>query len=247
MTISILELLNLKKYFGEVKAVDEVTLNFKKGKITSLIGANGAGKSTLANLVSGVLSPDSGRIIFEGEDITDYSLSKRAELGIVKSFQVPLNFPELTVHEAVSAAVASKLEKSSKFFLNPESDDEVTKETEEILKGFGLYEKKNHKCSNLPEGDKKILDIATALALTSKFLLLDEPTSGVSTAEKIPTMDRIISMSEDIGVESMLVIEHDMDIVYSYSDRVLVMNEGKIIADGEPEEIRKSQSRGSLP
>ncbi|MFQ5710156.1 MAG: ABC transporter ATP-binding protein [Candidatus Geothermarchaeales archaeon] len=226
----------LKKYFGEVHAVDEVDFQVKEGEMMSLVGPNGAGKTTLVNLISGYLIPDSGRILFLGNDITRKSPYARIRDGVARSFQLVNLYDELTLLDNVRIAILSRAGKTMKFFTLLERDTEVRKEAEDLLDAFGIRELENLLPTGVSQGDRKLLDVAIAVALKPKLLMLDEPTSGVSSREKRGIMDRIVDVVRGEKISS-LIVEHDMDIVQEYSDRVAVMHEGKMLAIGGPDEV----------
>jgi branched-chain amino acid transport system ATP-binding protein len=231
---------NLKKYFGFVKAVDHVTLEIREDEIVSIIGTNGAGKTTLVNLISGYLKPDSGRILFFDKDITHASPYVRIKLGVGRSFQLIQLFSDSTVLDNVRTALFSKYGMIRKGLLPASRYSSVTDEAIRILDVFGLSGKKSLTPKGLSEGDLKVLDIAIAFALKSKLLLLDEPTSGVATSDKFKVMDAIVKAIKQERI-STLIIEHDMDIVSGYSDRVIVMHEGRILAEGRPNEVMENK------
>jgi len=231
---------NLKKHFGFVRAVDNINLQIREGEIVSIIGTNGAGKTTLVNLISGYLKPDSGRILFFDKDITYASPYVRIKLGVGRSFQLIQLFRNSTVLDNVRTALFSKYGMIRKGLLPADRYSSVTEEAIQILNNFNMSDKKELTPTGLSEGDLKILDIAIAFALKSKLLLLDEPTSGVATSDKFKVMDSIVSAIKKEGV-STLIIEHDMDIVSGYSDRVIVMHEGRIMAEGKPDEIMENR------
>jgi len=231
---------NLKKHFGFVRAVDNINLQIREGEIVSIIGTNGAGKTTLVNLISGYLKPDSGRILFFDKDITYASPYVRIKLGVGRSFQLIQLFGNSTVLDNVRTALFSKYGMIRKGLLPADRYSSVTEEAIQILNNFNMSDKKELTPTGLSEGDLKILDIAIAFALKSKLLLLDEPTSGVATSDKFKVMDSIVSVIKKEGV-STLIIEHDMDIVSGYSDRVIVMHEGRIMAEGKPDEIMENR------
>ena len=231
---------NLKKHFGFVRAVDNISLEIREGEIVSIIGTNGAGKTTLVNLISGYLKPDSGRILFFDKDITYASPYVRIKLGVGRSFQLIQLFGNSTVLDNVRTALFSKYGMIRRGLLPADRYSSVTDEAIKILDNFNMSDKKELTPTGLSEGDLKILDIAIAFALKSKLLLLDEPTSGVATSDKFKVMDSIVSAIKKEGV-STLIIEHDMDIVSGYSDRVIVMHEGKIMAEGKPDEIMENR------
>ncbi len=231
---------SLKKHFGFVKAVDNVNLEIKEGEIVSIIGTNGAGKTTLVNLISGYLKPDSGRILFLDTDITYASPYVRIKLGVGRSFQLIQLFGNSTVLDNVRTALFSKYGMIRRGLLPADRYSSVTEEAIKILDNFNMSDKKELTPTGLSEGDLKILDIAIAFALKSKLLLLDEPTSGVATSDKFKVMDSIVSAIKREKI-STLIIEHDMDIVSGYSDRVIVMHEGKVMAEGKPDEIMENR------
>ncbi len=231
---------NLKKNFGFVKAVDNVNLEIKEGEIVSIIGTNGAGKTTLVNLISGYLKPDSGRILFFDNDITQASPYVRIKLGVGRSFQLVQLFGNTTVLDNVRTALFSKYGMIRRGLLPADRYSSVTDEAIKILENFNLADRRNLTPIGLSEGDLKILDVAIAFALKSKLLLLDEPTSGVATSDKFKVMDSIVSAIKREKI-STLIIEHDMDIVSGYSDRVVVMHEGKVMAEGRPNEIMENK------
>lgn len=231
---------NLTKRFGGFTAVNDVNLEIKEGEIISIIGTNGAGKTTLVNMISGYLKPDSGTILFSDKDITYASPYIRIKLGVGRSFQLIQLFENSTALDNVRTALFSKYGMIRRGLLPADRYTSVTDEATEILKNFNILDKKNLTPKALSEGDMKILDVAIAFALKSRLLLLDEPTSGVATQDKFKVMDSIVSAIRKEGI-STLIIEHDMDIVSGYSDRVIVMHEGKILAQGKPDEIMENR------
>jgi branched-chain amino acid transport system ATP-binding protein len=231
---------NLTKRFGGFIAVNDVNLEIKEGEIISIIGTNGAGKTTLVNMISGYSKPDSGTILFADKDITYASPYIRIKLGVGRSFQLIQLFENSTALDNVRTALFSKYGMIRRGLLPADRYTSVTDEATEILKNFNILDKKNLTPKALSEGDMKILDVAIAFALKSRLLLLDEPTSGVATQDKFKVMDSIVSAIRKEGI-STLIIEHDMDIVSGYSDRVIVMHEGKILAQGKPDEIMENR------
>jgi len=232
---------NLKKYFGDVKAVDDVNFEIEESEIVSLVGSNGAGKTTLVNLISGYLIPDSGKIIFGDSNITYASVYKKIKIGVGRSFQAASLFENATVLDNVRTSLFSRYGKIKRGLLPADRYTDITNEALEILDIFNISDKKNLSPKDLSEGDKKVLDVAIAFALKSKLLLLDEPTSGVATGDKFKVMDTIVSAIRKENI-SALIIEHDMDIVTDYSDKVFVMHEGKKIAGGKPAEVMENKN-----
>ena len=235
----------LTKFFEDFKAVDNVNLTLYEGTITSLVGPNGAGKTTLLNMISGVIKPTKGKIYFMGKDITGLPPYKIVKMGIARGFQLPNVCNYLTTLDNVRIAILSHMGKVRNLFSSVDKDKEVYNKAVEILKIFGLYEKKDLLAQDLSHGDRKLLDVAMAFALEPKLILLDEPTSGVSTSEKRKIMSTIERVIRERGITA-LIVEHDMDIVFSYSDRIVVMHEGKIIADGKPSEIKSDKKVESI-
>ncbi len=236
----ILQTEGLKKYFGEVRAVDHIDLEVKEGEILSIIGPNGSGKTTLLNLISNMIEPDSGKVFFYGKDVTRWPPSRLARMGLVRSFQLVNLFDGLSALENVKAAVIAKLGRTSKLFSSLNRDEEVTRRSFELLELFKLSDKAETLARDIPHGDRKVLDVALCFALDPKLILLDEPTSGVSTSEKKPVIQRIEEAVRKGGVTAVIV-EHDMDIVFGYSDRVVAMHEGRILAEGKPEEVKANE------
>lgn len=235
----LLETKALRKHFGETHAVDGVDFRVDQGEVLALIGSNGAGKTTLVNLISGLLRPDSGRIVFQGSDVTFLSVYDRIRAGIARSFQLVNLFDQLTALDNIALTIFSRDGKTQKLFALADRDRGVWSEAMDVLHQFGLDNKADMLAGGLSQGERKLLDVAVAYALRPRLLLLDEPTSGVSTREKAPIMDTITAIVR-AGRITAVIIEHDMDVVFKYSDRIVVMHEGKVLADGTPEEIRKN-------
>jgi branched-chain amino acid transport system ATP-binding protein len=229
----------LKKHFGETRAVDGVDFTVNEGEFLSLVGTNGAGKTTLVNLISAFLLPDSGRIFIGDRDITDATVDQRIGAGIARSFQLVNLFDDLSVLDNVALAIFAREGKTSRLFSLAERDAAVTREASELLGEFRLSDKAYGPARDLAQGERKLLDVAVAYALRPKLLFLDEPTSGVSTRDKTQIMDTVSAVVRG-GRITAVVIEHDMDVVFKYSDRVVVMHEGRFLADGPPEEIRRN-------
>jgi len=227
----------LRKLYGEVCALDGVSLAIDAGEFVSIIGPNGAGKSTLINVLTGVLRPTAGAVTFKGRDVSGLGPARLARLGIARSFQLVQIFPDLTVLETLQAAVVSRLGRGTRLFASLAADREVQEGAIEVAELFGLGEKRHVPAKQLPQGDKKLLDVASAFALRPELILLDEPTSGVSTADKTAIMESLVSASKRIGVQAIIQVEHDMDIVFAYSDRIIALHEGRVLADGPPAAI----------
>ena len=231
----------LTKYFGDTHAVDKVDFVIGEGEVVALIGSNGAGKTSLVNLISGLLQPDSGRIVFRGEDVTRQPVQDRIKAGIARSFQIVNLFDELTVVDNVALSIFAREGKTRWFFTLADHYASIWEEAHDILRQFGLDLKAKQLAGGISQGERKLLDVAVAYALKPQLLFLDEPTSGVSTREKAPIMDVISSIVRSHRITAV-VIEHDMDIIFKYSDRIVVMHQGVILASGSPEEIRSNES-----
>jgi branched-chain amino acid transport system ATP-binding protein len=227
----------LEKRFGAVVAADALNLDIAAGQKVSLIGANGAGKTTFVNMVTGYLKPDSGSIELDGLDIARRSPRSVARLGISRSFQIPQLFVDLTAAENLSVAVSGARSRGLSFHSPAEADGRREK-TIELLQRFGLDGLADRPIVELAGGIRKLIDIAMALVRRPKLLLLDEPTSGVSAEEKFATMDRVIhAVAPDAA--TIVFVEHDMEIVSRYADRVIAFYQGRILADGVPSEVLK--------
>jgi branched-chain amino acid transport system ATP-binding protein len=227
----------LNKRFGAVIAAEELSLDIAAGQKVSLIGANGAGKTTFVNMATGYLKPDSGAILLDGVEIGRRSPRHVAKLGISRSFQIPQLFLDLTAVENLAVAIAA----AGPAALSPTAPAEAGGRREqaiELLDRFGLGSHADRPIAELAGGVRKLIDIAMALARRPKLLLLDEPTSGVSAEEKFATMDRVIhAVAPDAA--TIVFVEHDMEIVSRYADRVVAFYSGRIIADGEPQAVLK--------
>jgi branched-chain amino acid transport system ATP-binding protein len=243
--MTLLRTVDLRKQFGETRACDGVNFIVNKGEFLSLVGSNGAGKTSLVNLISAQLTPDSGRILFEDKDITSTTVHERIQAGIARSFQIVNLFDGLSVFDNIALSIFSRDGKTVKMASLAEHDREVCKESLDVLGRFGLRDKSWVPAGGLAQGERKLLDVAIAYALRPKLLFLDEPTSGVSTRDKTQIMDTVSSVVR-AGTVTAVVIEHDMDVVFRYSDRIVMMHEGRFLADGTPDEIRANNEVASI-
>jgi len=237
----ILQARDIRKLYGEFCALDGVSVGVNAGEFVSIIGPNGAGKSTLINVLTGILEPTAGRVFFKGRDITGIGPVRLARLGMARSFQLVSIFPELTVLEVLQVAVVSRLRRGARLFASLARDREVAEQALEVAELFLLADKRTVPARQLPQGDKKLLDVASAFALQPEVILLDEPTSGVSTRDKTKVMEILVSASRRIGIKAIIQVEHDMDIVFGYSDRIIALHEGRVLADSTPGEIRANE------
>ena len=238
--MEILKLIDIKKYFGGVRALDGITTTLYEGEIVMIIGPNGAGKTTLVNVVSGYILPDRGKVVYAGEDITKHPPLRRIEKGIVRSFQLVNTFDGLTVYENLMIALFSRQKYVNRIHKLVDSYVNLSNEAENLLKLFGLSDVADKNIKSISYGDRKLLDIAISFAMNPRLIMLDEPTSGVATKDKDNVMKKILEIIHKTKVTS-IIIEHDMDIVFRYGKRIIVMHQGKIIADAEAEEIRRSE------
>jgi branched-chain amino acid transport system ATP-binding protein len=231
----ILSARRLEKRFGAVVAADALSIDIAAGQKVSLIGANGAGKTTFVNMVTGYLKPDSGSIALDGMNIGRRSPRHVAELGISRSFQIPQLFIDLTAAENLAVAVSGTHPRALSFHSPAEAHGRRDKALE-LLERFGLADLADRPISELAGGVRKLVDIAMALVRRPRLLLLDEPTSGVSAEEKFATMDRVIhAVAPDAA--TIVFVEHDMEIVSRYADRVVAFYQGRILADGDPRDV----------
>ena len=236
--MDLLRVENLTKKFGELVAVNNISFSIKEKGVLSIIGPNGAGKTTFFNLLTGFYIPTSGKIYLRDEDITGLPPFAIVHKKLSRSFQIASYFPDFTIFENIQIGVLNRLGYGFSFFSNTDRLSDVNEETEKYMEMLGLKSQKNMKAKFLSHGDKKILDIAMSLTLNPEILLLDEPTSGVSGTERAKVIEFISKLAKDIKV---VVVEHDMDIVFSISERIAVLAQGSILADGTVEEIRKNE------
>src|SRR5215475_6841829 len=234
-----LQIRALSKSFGGVRATDNVTLDFAHSSLTAVIGPNGAGKSTFFNLITGALKPDAGQILLDGIDIAGHSPPDIVRHGIGRAFQVASIFPSMTVQETMFAAVGAHQRRAgvlARRFPLVETRDRA----EHIMELLGLVGKRDRTAATLSHGDQKLLDIALALVLDPKVLLLDEPTAGMGTEERWRMIDKVRELWEKQKI-TVVFIEHDMDIVFKIAPEIVVLCYGRILAKGTPEAIRRNQ------
>lgn len=217
-----LQTLGLSRRFGGLTAAAGVDFTLPRGARQALIGPNGAGKTTFVNLLSGALRADAGRILLEGRDITRATASARARMGLSRSFQINQIFPSLTATEAVALAVAER------------GGPDVAAETAALIDRLGLTEVRDTPARRLGYGQQRLLELAIALAGRPRVLLLDEPAAGLSESERRGLLARLSDLPPEVSV---LMIEHDMELVFSFADRISVMVDGRILAEGPPAEI----------
>ena len=223
----------VQKNFGAVIAAADIQLDIPAGQKVSLIGSNGAGKTTFVNMLTGYIQPDAGQILLDGENIVGLSPRQIARMGVARSFQIPQLYKELSVLDNMLVAIASQ--QGALSFWRPAKNPAAIEDARKLLQRFELAAHEDRLVGELPGGIRKLLDIAMALTRQPKVLLLDEPTSGVSTDEKFPMMDTVMRALDEQRV-TVLFVEHDMDIVARYADRVVAFYSGRIIADDTPDE-----------
>lgn len=234
---ALLETRNLSKRFGSFNALQDVSVAIREGELVSVVGPNGAGKTTLVNLLTGLLIPTAGDVLFMGHSIAGIGPVALADRGLARGFQLIQIFPQLTVWEAIAAAVVSRQNKRWRMFWRVANDQGVDRRVAEIAETFALTSRLGARSATLSQGEKKLLDVATAFALDPQVILLDEPTSGVSTAEKHGIMRTVIDAGRNAGVRGIVLVEHDMDLVAAYSDRIIALSEGMVLADLPPKQF----------
>jgi len=236
--VTILETNGVEKRFGGLLANTNVNIQVQEGQITSIIGPNGAGKTTLFNILTGFYKPDAGTIRFNGADITGWPVHRIVRLGVARSFQLLNIFNEISPFENVRLAVQSRKGRGFSFWKSTGWFGDINRETEEILELIGLDRVKGIPTKNLSYGDKRVLEIGIALASRPRLLLMDEPTSGLPSQETDRIREFIKKISETLTV---VVIEHDMSVVLTISDTIIVLHQGGVIAQGTPGEIKANQ------
>ncbi|MFH0845391.1 MAG: ABC transporter ATP-binding protein [Pseudomonadota bacterium] len=233
--MALLEIKKVNKDFGALRVLENVNLDVEKGSLHAIVGPNGAGKTTLFNLISGFLEPTQGEIIFDGRDVTKVPAHRMAHLGLRRSFQVLTLFPELTVMENVRLAIQSLSGKNFTFFRKALGMRKMVEEADSILAGLNLADEADRKAGELSHGQQRYLDIGIAMAAGGMLLLLDEPTSGL-VYDEIPRMGETIKRLTP--EKTVLLIEHRIEMVLDISDRVTVLDYGRIIASGSPDVVR---------
>ncbi|HYF56013.1 MAG TPA: ABC transporter ATP-binding protein [Salinarimonas sp.] len=231
---SALETVGLAKRFGGIVATDDVSFRLAPGARHALIGPNGAGKTTFVNLLTGVLAPSAGRILLEGQDITDLRAEARVRLGLARTFQINQLFPALTPLETLGLAVSERLGGGRDWWRVAGRRRGIADEIVDIAGRFRLLDVLDERTANLPYGKQRLLEIAVAFACRPRVLLLDEPAAGVPEAERRELLDTVAALPRDVSV---LLIEHDMDLVFSFADRISVLVDGALLTEGTPAEI----------
>jgi branched-chain amino acid transport system ATP-binding protein len=232
---ALLETRRVGKQFGPLCALDDVSFTIAAGEVVSVVGPNGAGKTTLVNLLTGLMKPTSGEVLFMGEDIAGLGPVTLADRGLARAFQLIAIFPRLTVRETIAAALVSRQKKRWRLWSRLAADRAIEARVEQVAEVFGLRARLDTVAAALSQGEKKLLDVASAFALEPQVILLDEPTSGVSTADKHGIMTTLIAAAKQAGVKGIVLVEHDMDLVAAYSHRIVALSEGRMLADLPPD------------
>ena len=231
----ILQTADLTKEFGMIRAAEGINVEVNQGQLVGIMGANGSGKTTFLNLITGYLKPERGRILLMGRDTTGLPPRAITRLGVARSFQLPQLYIRMNVLECVLLSLAAESGNGGSFW-QPLFKESRRAEGLGALERFGLSAYAHRPVSELPEGGRKLLDIALSFALKPKLLLMDEPTSGVSIEDKLEVMDTLVKVLQESNITTIFV-EHDMEIIQRYAWRVLVFDEGRVIADGKPDSV----------
>lgn len=232
----ILETINLRKQFSGLVAVDDVSINVRKNSLHAIIGPNGAGKTTFFNLLSGNLEPTSGKVIYKGRDITHQPVHRTIHFGIGRSFQITNIFPNLTVFENIRLASQALGSDNFKFWQASSHFKKYKERTWNVIERVGLKERAQTLARTLPHGDQRKLELGMILAPDPEVLLLDEPTAGMAS-EQVPELIALIQGIQKEGNKTVMLVEHNMNVVMSVSDAITVMHLGKVLAEGTPAEI----------
>ena len=231
---ALMETVGVSKAYGSFVALDGVSLSIAEGELVSIVGPNGAGKTTLVNVLTGLVEPTKGLVRFKGEDIAGIGPVLLAERGMARAFQLVHVFPALTVAENIAVAIVSHRRRSFALFASFKKDETIRQRVHEVAAIFGLERKLDAMAGLLSQGEKKLLDIASAFALSPDVILLDEPTSGVSTRDKHGIMRTLVDAAKRAGIKAIILVEHDMDLVAEYSSRIVALKGGKVLADLPP-------------
>ncbi len=239
--MNLLEVRNVTKSFGSLTAVSGVSLNVAPGELRAVIGPNGAGKTTFFNLISGFFPPNSGQIVFDGKDITTVSASARVRIGMARTFQITEIFPEVTVHENIRVAAEVAAGYRLRPWLARHEAIAIGRQVDEILEMAGLGAKAQRLVGELSHGDQRAAEIAMALALKPRLLLLDEPTAGMGDQETFEITSLIHRLHRN-SRHTIVLIEHDMRVVFHLADRLTVLDQGRLLAEGTPDEIAANEA-----
>ena len=238
MSAPALEARGLAKRFGALQATDNVSFSIQAGARQALIGPNGAGKTTLINLLTGVVEPSEGQVLLQDRNVTALSSSQRVRLGLSRTFQINQLFPHLTPAELLGLAISERNGSGADFWRVAGTRPAIIAEIENLLTRFGLEGEMDHPTRKLPYGKQRLLEIALALATRPRVLLLDEPAAGVPEEERQDILAALSALPADVAI---LLIEHDMDLVFTFATRISVLVAGRLLTEGEPEEIAKDE------
>ncbi|MCO6449896.1 MAG: ABC transporter ATP-binding protein [Caldilineales bacterium] len=236
----ILETRKVRKQFGALVAVDDVSVQVREGSFHSIIGPNGAGKTTFFNLLSGNLKPTSGQILFRGEEITNHPIYRTAHLGMGRSFQITNIFPNLTVFENIRLAAQALGKDNFKLFRSANAFENYIDRTNKVIEQVGLSARAHSPARTLPHGDQRKLELGMLLAPDPEVLLLDEPTAGMA-GEQVPELMELVQSIRESGEKTIMLVEHNMNVVMSVSDTITVMHQGAVLAEGAPAEIAANE------
>lgn len=234
MTEMLLRARELAKHYGDFVALRDVSFDVSKDEIVAIVGPNGAGKTTLVNTLAGLHLPTSGDVMFEGRSVKGLKPAALAKRGLVRSFQLVSIFPSFTVADMIATGAFSAAGRCFSLFRPTATFRRERGEVEAIAEAFGLSHRLGVPCQALSQGEKKLVDIASALTLRPRLMLLDEPTSGISSADKYRVMDTLLAAAKSNGVESLVLVEHDMELIARYATRVIGIRAGSIVADLPP-------------
>ena len=234
MSALALEALNIKRRFGGLPATDDVSLRLETGARHALIGPNGAGKTTFVNLLTGVLRPDSGIVWLDGADVTALSVDARVRRGLSRTFQINQLFPHLSPAQSLTLAIEERRGAGAGFWPSAGREPEIRGEVEDLLRRFALADLAHEPTKNLAYGKQRLLEIALALAARPRVLLLDEPAAGVPEHERADILAALAAMPQDVAI---LLIEHDMDLVFAFAKRISVLVAGRLLIEGSPQDI----------
>ena len=234
MSAPVLEARGLKRHFGALVATDDLSFAIPPGARQALIGPNGAGKTTLINLLTGVIKPTAGQVLLQGREVTHLKPSARARLGLARTFQINQLFPDLTPAESLGLAISERNGSGGDFWRLAGSRPAIVDEIAELLTRFGLEAELDQPTRKLAYGKQRLLEIALALAMRLRVLLLDEPAAGVPEEERQDILAALAALPSDVAI---LLIEHDMDLVFNFADRISVLVAGRLLTEGPPEAI----------
>ena len=241
MRAPLLESQGLRKTFGRLAAVADVSLGLTEGTLTAIIGPNGAGKTTLINLLTGLLLPDAGTVRFKGEDITRLPPHGRVRRGLSRSFQIMNIFPSLTVRQNLLLPVLARHGRNLRPLARLEGETEADAEVESLLQEIGLRERRDARAGAMSHGDQRLLELGIAMATRPELCFLDEPCSGMNPIERHAVMGLMRKLSAERRT-TFVIVEHDMDVVFALAERIVVMNHGEVLADGTPDAIRENRA-----